>query len=207
MRLLYRAVQSLLRPFYTVYGRRRVIGYENIPREGAVIFACNHVSYLDPPFVGTTIWRECAFMAQHELWQTKWLAWIMPRLNAFPVHRGTADRPALRHALSVLAKGIPLVLFPEGSRSRDGKLQRGEPGVALIVQKSGAPVVPIALIGPERMLPPGQKQLRRVPLTIVFGKPMHFTANTPREQIVLEIMQAIADLLSAHGRPAESPHA
>jgi 1-acyl-sn-glycerol-3-phosphate acyltransferase len=101
----------------------------------------------------------------------------------------------------MLEKGLVLVIFPEGTRSDDGSLQRAEPGVALIVQKSGAPVVPTAVIGPEKMLPVGKSRLTRVPLKVVFGDPLYFTPDSSREEILRVVMREIAALLTAHGRP------
>jgi 1-acyl-sn-glycerol-3-phosphate acyltransferase len=199
--LLYRFCRDAAWLFFRLYGRAEVIGREKIPPTGPIIFVCNHVSYLDPPLVGSAARRECAFMARHDLWNNRWLGRLISRLNAFPVHRDRPDRATIRKALEVLERGLALVLFPEGTRSEDGRLQKAAPGVTLIVQKSGAPVIPTAVIGPEVMWPPHQKKLRRVKLKIVFGDPLFFTPDSSREEIVRGIMGAIADLLTAHGRP------
>ncbi len=202
MRLIYRTARAVVRLWSRIYGRWQVIGREKIPPVGPVIVAANHVSYLDPPLVGSAIDRECAFMARHSLWDNRKLGWLITRLNAFPVHREKPDRAVFRRALEALEKGLVLVLFPEGTRSLDGRLQRGEPGVAFIVQKSGAKVVPCALIGPEKMLPPGAKRLTRARITIVFGDPISFPPEASREEIAASIMRAIAALLTAYGVPA-----
>jgi 1-acyl-sn-glycerol-3-phosphate acyltransferase len=201
MNLVYRTVHGLTRAFFRTYGRWKIIGHEKIPKTGPVIVACNHVSYVDPPLIGSAVKRECAFMARHDLWNKKVLAWLLPRLGSFPVNRDRPDRQAIKLGLEALQKGLVLIIFPEGSRSDDGNLQRGEPGAALFVQKSGAPVVPTAVIGPEKMLPPGQSKLKRVPLTVVFGDPIFFTPDSSREEIMGGIMRAIAKLLTEHGRP------
>jgi 1-acyl-sn-glycerol-3-phosphate acyltransferase len=201
MNLVYRFAHGLAAAFYRLYGRRTIIGHEKIPRSGPVVVASNHVSYLDPPLVGSSIRRECAFIARHDLFEPKILRWLLPRLNAFPVHREKPDRSAIRQCLEMLEKGLVLVIFPEGTRSDDGSLQRAEPGVALIVQKSGAPVVPTAVIGPEKMLPVGKSRLTRVPLKVVFGDPLYFTPDSSREEILRVVMREIAALLTVHGRP------
>jgi 1-acyl-sn-glycerol-3-phosphate acyltransferase len=202
MRLIYRTARCGVRLWCRLYCRWEVIGREKVPQDGPVIIAANHVSYLDPPLVGSAIDRECAFMARHSLWDNRLLGWLITRLNAFPVHRDRPDRGVFRRALEALEKGLVLVLFPEGTRSLDGRLQRGEPGVAFIVQKSGAKVVPCALIGPEKMLPPGAKKLTRTRITILFGDPIVFPPQASREEIAAAIMRAIAALLTAHGVPA-----
>lgn len=201
MNLVYRTIHGLARAFFKLFGRWQIVGHEYIPRTGPVIVASNHVSYLDPPLVGAAIRRECRFMARHDLWEARWLAWFLPRLGAFPVNRDKPGSAAIRQALQALEENKVLVIFPEGGRSEDGVLQRAEPGVALIVQKSGAPVVPTAVIGPEKMLPVGQSKLKRVPLKVVFGNPIFFTPDSSREEILGGIMRAIAALLTEHGIP------
>jgi len=204
MTCLYRVARFAAWAGFKLLGRTRVIGQEHIPSEGGVIVACNHVSYLDPPLVGSNIRRECAFMARHDLWHSRFLGWLISRLNAFPVHRDAADRKALRAAMDVLRRGLVLVLFPEGTRSPDGQLHEAQPGVALIVQMSQAPVVPCAVIGPEVMLPLHSKLVRPAQLTVVFGNPVFFTPDEPREEILRVIMGSIAGLLNQY-RPALPP--
>ena len=201
MNLVYRTMRGLTRLFHKVYSRWQIIGYEKLPRTGPVIVAANHVSYLDPNVIGGAIMRECAFMARHDLWDRKWLAWLLPRLGTFPVHRGQPDRAAIRRCLEALERGLVLVIFPEGGRSDDGTLQRAEPGVALIVQKSGAPVVPVAVVGTEKMLPVGASKLKRGRIKLVFGDPLFFTPDSSREEVLRGIMHAIAALLTEYGIP------
>ena len=101
----------------------------------------------------------------------------------------------IRAVLDLLAKGEAVGLFPEGTRSKDGKLQPPQAGIGLLVQKSGAPVVPVALSGTHEMMPVGQNKLKRAPLTVTFGKPLTFPADMPREEIAARIMEAIGELL------------
>jgi 1-acyl-sn-glycerol-3-phosphate acyltransferase len=200
--IVYRIVHFLTRLFFRVYGRWELIDYHKLPKTGAVIAACNHVSYLDPEVLGSAITRECAFIARHDLWEKRWIAWLLPKLGGFPVERGKGDRTAIKKCLEALAKGLCLVIFPEGGRSDDSTLQKAEPGVALIVHKSEAPVCPIAVIGTEKMLPVGGKKLKRTRLRVVFGDPIFFTPDERREDILRAIMHSIAELLTKHGVPA-----
>jgi len=199
--IVYRIVHFIARSFFKLYGQWELVDYHKMPYMGPVIAAPNHISFLDPLMAGAAITRECAFMARHDLWDNKLIAWFMPRLGAFPVNRGKPDRGAIRHSLAALEDGLCLVMFPEGGRSREGTLQLAEPGVALIVLKSGAPVVPMAVIGSHEMLPVGASKLQRTPLKVVFGDPITFAPDAPRDEILRTIMRAIAALLSAHGVP------
>jgi 1-acyl-sn-glycerol-3-phosphate acyltransferase len=205
--IVYRIVHFLTRTFFKLYGQWELIDYHNLPRTGAVIAAPNHISYLDPEMIGSAITRECAFMARHDLWEHKFLAWLLPKLGSFPVNRDKPDRSAIRSAFDALDRGLCLVIFPEGTRSKDGKLQAAEPGLALIVQKSGAPVVPIAVIGSNEMLPVGAKGLTRTKLKLVFGSPIQFSPHDSREEILRGVMCGISDLLNNHGVPSTAVEA
>src|SRR5687768_9561219 len=199
---VYASVHFLARTFFSLYGSWELIGRHNIPESGPVIIAPNHISYLDPPLVGAAVPRASVFMARHDLWDNKVLNWLLPYLGAFPVHRGHPDRNAIRRALDELARGKVLIIFPEGTRSPDGNLQPGEPGVALIVQKSNAPVIPTAVIGSNQMMTPGESGIRRAHLKVIFGPPLHFTKGQPREDIIESIMAGIAKLVSENRESA-----
>lgn len=188
---IYAIVHFLARTAFDLYGNWEVIGRHNIPASGPVIIAPNHISYIDPPLVGAAVPRACAFMARHDLWDNKILNWLLPHLGAFPVRRGEPDRASIRRSLDELAEGNVLILFPEGTRSDTGELQPGLPGIALIVQKSGAPVVPCAVFGSNRMMAPGESRIRRAKLKVVFGPPLHFNRDQSREEIVDQIMNGI----------------
>lgn len=202
MNLVYRFVHRATRAFFGLYNHWEIIGHEKIPASGPVIVTPNHVSYVDPPLIGSAIQRECAFMAASELWNYRFLRWLLPQLGCFPIHRGRPDRAAMRSALDALQRGLVLVMFPEGTRSPDGVLKHAEAGVGLIVQKSGAPVVPCALIGPREMMPVGSGRPRRVKLKVVFGDPLWFTPDTAREEVLATIMRHIAALLTKYGVPS-----
>ena len=201
MTLIYRFTLVVFRLFLRYWGRYEVIGAEKLPKTGAVVVVANHSSYLDPPLMGSSIWRVGYFMARSELWDNKFLAWYMPKLNVFAIHQGRADRASIKKALWVLENGYVLGVFPEGTRSLDGMLNPAEPGVALIVQKSGAPVVPMALIGAHEMLPVGATRMKHGKLTVAIGDPLFFTPDSTREEITLAYMRAIAQLMTVNGVP------
>lgn len=170
--MFYRVSRWLLRCGLTALGGLKSVGSEKIPETGGVIIAPNHISNVDPPAVGCGMRRPLRFMAKEELFKPRLLgAWIRG-VGGFPVKRGTADRKAIKHAIELLAEGEAVCIFPEGTRSPDGKLQDPELGIGLIALKSRAPIVPVALIGTDRVLTPGGKGVHRHAMKIVYGEPI-----------------------------------
>jgi len=147
---MYSLLRIILTLLFRIVFRCKVVGVENIPLHGGVIIASNHLSLWDPPFLGTFVPRKIHFMAKEELFAWPVLGWIITKLNAFPVRRGTADRAAIRTALTVLEAGKCLGLFPEGTRSKTGNLGSAELGLAMIAIKAGVPIVPTAVIGTNK---------------------------------------------------------
>lgn len=199
---LYRFAWHVVRAFFALCPMR-VIGHENVPTSGSALLAANHVSYLDPPAIGCALRRECWFVAKAELFSLPVLGPLLPRLHAFPVRRGTADRSAIRRCVELLGEGKLVAVFPEGTRSPDGRLMKAEPGIGIIALWAGVPVVPIALTGTDRALPRRSPFLRPSPITVRIGTPLAFHdlgADWRDRQAVAEVgrrvMTAIADLLA-----------
>lgn len=197
----------LSRLVLAIFGRCRYIDPDNVPKTGAVIIAPNHVSYLDPPTAGSGYRRVTHFMAKQELFKIPVLGWLIKAVGSFPVKQHSADRNALRTALELLSKGEVVCIFPEGTRSLDGKLLPAQAGIGMIALKSRAPVVPVALIGTERVLPPHSFFFHFSRVTVVYGRPMTFDDLYNRglereavEEVGRRIMSAIASLLEKHKR-------
>lgn len=196
--------RGICRVFFRLMGGIDSIGQENIPETGGVILCPNHISYVDPPAVGSGMRRQVHFMAKEELFKIPVIGGIIARAGSFPVRRGFADRKALKRAMDLLNEGRVVCLFPEGTRSLDGKLKDPELGVALIALKTGAPVVPVALIGTSEVLPADARRPHRHRCTIVYGSPIRFdnlAGSADRgamEEIGRRIMSAIAKLRSSH---------
>lgn len=189
------------------YGRMKIVGRENVPSSGGVLLVANHASYVDPLMIGVALHRRrrTYFMGKSELFRNPFVCRVFTQIGGFPIRRGSPDRAAVRHILQFLAQGDAVLIFPEGERTRTGLLSPALPGIALIVHKSGVPIVPIGLIGTYAMAPAHRRTLRRVPLTIAFGKPICFDRDTPREEITASVMRAIAELLTTNGQPTEPP--
>jgi 1-acyl-sn-glycerol-3-phosphate acyltransferase len=200
--LLYFGGRAALRAFFTLACRWEVEGREQVPAEGGVILAANHTSYVDPPLVGAALHRVAHYLGKAELFRIPGLGWFLERVNVFPVRRGAADLHALRTSLGLLRSGEVLLVFPEGTRSRDGRLMPAELGVAMIALRSGAPVVPLALLGTDRVLPRGWPVILPAKIRVRFGQPLRFDEFAGRagdrqalEQVSQRITQAIAALL------------
>jgi len=187
-----------------VFGRLEVVGRENVPAVGGALICANHVSYIDPPAVGAANKRQVHFMAKIELFEAPILGFCIARTGSFPVRRGTADRGALKKAVELLQGGNLVGIFPEGTRSLDGTLQRPEPGAAMIALRAGVPVIPAALINTAKLLRPHTALPRFARVKAVFGKPVHLDdlrdqrGREAVEEAGRRIMAAIADLLEEH---------
>lgn len=143
--MLYHLVVFLVRIAFAFWYNIRVEGRENIPKKGTFIFASNHRSYADPVLVVICSRGRFSFMAKSELFENKAFGWLIRVLGAFPVERGKGDTAAIDRAISRVQGGSHLLIFPEGTRSKDGRVGRGKTGVALIAAKAGADVIPVGL--------------------------------------------------------------
>jgi 1-acyl-sn-glycerol-3-phosphate acyltransferase len=158
--------------FFRLYNRWQVTGRENVPREGGILIIANHTSYADPPIVGSCFPRPVNFMAKSELFFFP-LGPIIRGTHAFPVKRGGGEREALRTAIRMLKEGRVLLIFPEGTRSPEGRLIDFEPGAAFVALNSGAHVVPVGLDGADRLLPLHATLPRPAKLRIQIGPPVN----------------------------------
>lgn len=189
--MLYGFLKGILPTMFRIIYRAEVHGQENVPKEGGAIIAANHISLWDPPFVGAFCPRRVSFMAKKELFENSVFSSIITSLGAFPVNRGAADRNAIKTALAVLSEGKCLGLFPEGTRSKNGKLGEPEAGIGLIAYKANVPIVPVAITGTN-----GKGLFPK--FTIRFGKPI--PAGDPKDKKLMttlptQIMTEIQKLL------------
>lgn len=180
--------------------RLHVVHRERMLQSGPVILAINHQSYLDPPLAGTTCDRAIYFLARRSLLDVPLLGWLLPKLNVIPVNQEGIDRSALKALIRVLKAGNAALIFPEGSRTLDGNLQPAEGGLGLIIAKTMAPVVPMRIFGAHEALPRGGGGLHFVPITIVIGEPIFFTAadlSPPGKDLYKRLSQRVMDAIAA----------
>lgn len=159
----YRFVNGLLGCLIKIIFRIERVGLENIPLKGACLFCANHISLVDPIFLGTIKERDFYFIAKEELVKIPVLGRIIKKLNVIPIKRGAGDLGALRKSIEVLNENKVLAMFPEGTRSKDGRLKEGKDGVALIVKKTNCMVIPCAIKGKVKLFSK---------IKIIYGKPM-----------------------------------
>ncbi|MGA2322060.1 MAG: lysophospholipid acyltransferase family protein [Solirubrobacteraceae bacterium] len=169
---LYWTLRALVVPFFLVYFRMRRIGREHLPRRGPLLLASNHRSFLDPFVIGTLVRRPVYYMAKRELFEKRWQAWLLNGLGAFPVDRGVGDGEAMNTAREILAQGDCVVVFPEGTRVRPGPLGEPRRGVGRLALETGAPVVPIAVIGTADVRRGWRIRPRKVRLRV--ARPLRF---------------------------------
>ncbi|MFA5779316.1 MAG: lysophospholipid acyltransferase family protein [Elusimicrobiota bacterium] len=172
--------------FSTVY-RREITGLENLPKNGPYILAANHQSYADPPLVGSCIKKKIYYIAKKELFRIPVFGWFIKKMNAFPVDREVADAGALKNALKILQSGNILLVFPEGTRYKPGKIRKLKNGAAMLSVASNSPVVPVAIVNSDKLI-----SLKK--LKVKFGVPMRFNSDEDYYAVTNKIMSEIEKL-------------
>lgn len=181
---------------YKIFYNFHIEGIENIPHDRPLIMASNHRSYSDPVILTIPMKRPVTYMAKEELFKNKLAGWFITKLGAFPVKRGSGDLQVIEDAVKILNSGKNLVIFPEGTRSKDGKVGKGKTGVALIAAKTGADVLPCGICFE------GEKLRFRSKLTLRFGEiipasELNVDGGTPKElkRVKMRIMDEIRVLV------------
>lgn len=202
---LFRVSRAFLRVLFRLYNRWEVSGREHVPASGGVLLFANHTSYADPPIVGAACRRPVNFMAKAELFEMPVLSGFISRTHAFPVARGAADQQALRRAVRLLNSGEVLLIFPEGTRSQDGRLMDFELGAAFVALAAEAAVVPMGIDGADRLLPPGKPILLPAKLRVRFGPPVDLS-RFRRVQRSRDVLEAVCQEMAAALRPLLPGH-
>lgn len=179
--MLYTFARHMIWLLARLFLRIRVVGAEHLPKGEGLLFAPNHVSFLDIPMLGVAVDRPLHFVGKASLFRGRWVGWLYRNLNGIALQRGPASRVGLMEAVRRLKDGRSVVLYPEGARSLDGRLQIPRPGIGMVAALSGAKVIPVYISGTDRALPVGAWRIRSHPVTVYIGEPMHFGA--PNESI------------------------
>jgi len=180
--------------------RRRVTGRENVPDQGPLLIAANHLSLTDPALIGGSMGRKMVFMAKEELFRSRFSSYFIRSYGSFPVSRRRFGKETLNEAEQWLAKGVALVMFPEGKRSKDAQLQPAFAGSALIASRIGAPILPVGITGTENIRG-ATWWLRRPEVTVNIGQPFNLPPASGKltradlAQLTDSVMEHIAELL------------
>lgn len=194
--------RAFLAPLARLLFRPTIIGRRNVPKSGPVLLASNHLSFIDSVVITLVAPRSVSFLAKSEYFTgTGFKGWVSRQfftgIGAVAVERsaGQAAQDALDSGLAILENGDAFAIYPEGTRSRDGRLHRGRTGVAWLALTSGAPVIPVALTGTENIQPPGSNRIRFAKVTVQFGAPVAIggvaTSGKARREVTDDIMEAI----------------
>ncbi len=187
--MLYRAAELVVSPVLRTYFRPQASGQEYVPRTGPVIIAANHLSAADEVFTPITARRQVLYFAKDEYFNLPGVrgritAWTFSEMGQVPVDRDNPRAAALSVEIGVdlLARGKVLGIYPEGTRSPDGRLHKFRTGVARLALRSGVPVVPVGLIGTDLVLPEGQRRWRRAPVEVHYGPALDFSGRAEDER-------------------------
>ncbi len=199
--MLYAIAHAVVGFLARFFFRLQVFGHDWIPKQGGVLIASNHVSYLDIPLLGCAMKRRAHFIGKVELLRNPVMAFFFRYLNGIPIKRGGMNRKVLQEIADRLKKGEVVVIYPEGGINKSGNLKRLKPGIGMLVAMSGVPVVPALIKGTEKALPDGARWIQRHPVTILFGQPMDFRPRLNQEngkpmyeQISREVMLGFKQL-------------
>jgi len=205
--ILYRFCRLLLQYIAVLLFKVRYFGTRNVPRTGPVLLVSNHQSFMDPPLVGISLKRICSFMARDSLFTNRWFGWLIASVNAFPVSRDTADIGAIKESFRRLKKAQALVLFPEGTRTSDGKIQPLFPGFCGIAKKTQVPIIPTLIDGVFQAWPRKNILPRPGSVIVEYGQPImpeeykNLTADELADQIrniLIEMQQRWHNRLPKH---------
>lgn len=174
----YYVCREFFRTTYSLFLGLSLRGLHNVPRSGPAVVLANHESLLDPYLVTFVSSRPVAYMGKEELFEG-FGGWLFPRMNCGKVKRGTGDVAAFRFAARVLAQGRLFCMFPEGTRSTDGRLRPAQPGAISIALRSGVPIIPVGIVGTREAMPVGGG-VRRHPVALRVGRPLEFVGLGPK---------------------------
>jgi 1-acyl-sn-glycerol-3-phosphate acyltransferase len=201
MTIVYNIFYNLAKLLARMIFSMRVIHPERMVESGPLLIAVNHSSFFDPPLAGICSRRGVYYLARKTLLKWPFFGPLFPAMNVIPVERDGNDMSALREVIKKVKEGNAVLLFPEGTRSLDGDLQPARAGIGLVIAKTGAPVLPMRILGAYEAFPKNARRFQLSQITVVIGEPIHFSAeeisNSSREtyqSLSNRVMDAIAAL-------------
>ncbi len=205
--MLYRTLELTVAPALRAVYRPTITGVEHVPRTGGVILAGNHISFADEIFTPLAARRQVFYFAKAEYFTTpgirgRAMAAFFHGMGQVPVERADTKSAAavIDIGVEVLGEGRALGIFPEGTRSPDGRLYRFRTGVARLALRSGAPVVPVGLVGTREAQPPGSRRWHRARVEVHFGAPLHFGDRAGEERssrVLREVTETVREAVQA----------
>jgi len=180
-------------------------GVENIPENGSFILASNHVSHLDPVVSGAFIKRKLNYLGKKELFENRFLGWYMRKIRVIPVDKYGSPYKGLKQIIGKIREGIPIFVFPEGTRGDGTRFLGPEPGVGFLAVKFDLPVLPVYIEGTDKALPKHARRIKRVPVNVYYGRPKRYKMpagsdkDAAYKEVSRQIMGEIGKLKERHG--------
>ncbi|MEX0831392.1 MAG: lysophospholipid acyltransferase family protein [Nitriliruptoraceae bacterium] len=200
---MYRMLRRIIPPIATPYLRLEIEGLGHIPADGPAVLACNHLSFIDSIVLPLYVPRPVYFLGKADYWDSWRTRWFVQGTGVVPVYRDGGEKGAgsLRTGVEILRRGDLLGIYPEGTRSPDGRMFKGKTGPVRMALEAGAPIVPCAVLGSDRAMPSGKRVPRRHPVTVRYGEPLdlsHYRTDTADPGVLRtatdELMTAIMGL-------------
>jgi 1-acyl-sn-glycerol-3-phosphate acyltransferase len=194
---MYRVLRRLIPPLANPYFHLQLEGLENIPDREPAVLACNHLSFIDSIVLPMNVPRPVYFLGKADYWDSWRTRWFFQGTGVVPIHRtgGEQSEASLRTGVEILRGGDLLGIYPEGTRSPDGRLYRGKTGPARIALEADVPVVPCAVLGSDRALPTGAYRPRRLPITVRYGPPLDLSRFRDRRTDPFVLRSATDELM------------
>jgi 1-acyl-sn-glycerol-3-phosphate acyltransferase len=204
--LWYRFGYVLTAAFFLFGYGLRIFGKQNVPQRGGLLIISNHQSYLDPPMVGLAMWRPIHYVARSTLFRSRWFAWLIDSLGAVPIDQDSCGADGIKLALRLLKAGKAVLVFPEGARTSDGRIQPLKPGIVALLRRAKMPILPVGIAGAYELWPIRRPMPKLAPLivpgnsriTIVVGQPIDSTTllHMPPFQIMDVLFQELRKVQS-----------
>lgn len=203
--MIYWMTCFILRVIFRLLFRYKAYGFENIPKTGSFIIASNHISYLDPLAIGAFAPRKLNYIGKKELFEGKYFGWYMRKIRIIAVDRETSPYSGMKKVIRKIREGIPIVIFPEGTRGDGDTFLEPEVGAAYLALKFDLPVLPVYVKGSEKALPKGAHFIRLEPVSVCYGKPKKYQMpavadkDKAYKEISYKIMEEIGKLKDKYG--------